>query len=192
MYPADMNLTEQAVRALLAGIGYDTQASAVLHDTPRRVASAYAELTSGEQENPDKYLAVTFPADADEMIVLRHIPFVSVCEHHLFPFAGHATVAYIPALGAGVVGVSKLARVVDAYARRLQLQERLTAQIASCIETNLATIGVAVTVTATHSCLALRGARKDGAVFVTSVTRGRFREDPAARQEFFSLAREAA
>lgn len=179
----------EAVQTLLAVLGYDPEAAA-LADTPRRLVAALTELTSGEATDPAAFLAVTFEADADEMIVLRRVPLVSVCEHHLLPFTGHATVAYIPAPGAGVVGVSKLARVVDGYARRLQLQERLTAQIADAIESQLDTVGVGVMVTALHSCLAIRGARKDGAELVTSVTRGLFRSDAAARAEFFSLARE--
>lgn len=179
----------EAVQTLLSVLGYDPEAGPLL-DTPRRLVAALTELTSGETTDPAGFLAVSFPADADEMIVLRRVPLVSVCEHHLLPFTGHATVAYIPAPGAGVVGVSKLARVVDGYARRLQLQERLTAQIADAIESRLDTVGVGVMVTALHSCLAIRGARKDGAELVTSVTRGLFRSDPAARAEFFSLARE--
>jgi GTP cyclohydrolase I len=170
------------LRALGVGDGEVTR-------TPYRFAEALTELTSGTFTDPAEHLKTTFTADADEMIVLRRVPLVSLCEHHLMPFTGHATVGYIPAEGAGVVGVSKLARVVDGYASRLQLQERLTAQVADCIETHLDTVGVAVTITAVHSCLSLRGARKVGAELVTSVTRGAFRDQPAARAEFFALAR---
>jgi len=180
--------TADHVRGLLQQLGYDPDA-APYRETPRRLAAALAELTAGETDDPARYLKVTFPADADEMIVLRRVPFVSLCEHHLFPFTGYATVGYIPAQGAGVVGVSKLARVVDAYARRLQLQERLTAQIAGCIQEGFATLGVAVTIAAYHACMELRGPRKQGAELVTSVTLGAFRSDPSARAEFFALAR---
>ena len=180
--------THEHVRGLLAQLGYDPDAPPY-RETPRRLASALAELTAGETDDPARYLKVTFPADADEMVVLRRVPFVSLCEHHLFPFTGHATVGYIPAAGAGVVGVSKLARVVDAYARRLQLQERLTAQVAACLQGGLDTLGVAVTISAVHTCMALRGPRKQGAELVTSVTLGAFRTDPSARAEFFALAR---
>lgn len=184
----DPKMMADAVRALLLGLGYDPACDA-LDETPRRLSEALRELTGGEDEDPARHLKTTFAADADEMIVLRRCPLISVCQHHLMPFTGHATVGYIPAPDAGVVGLSKLARVVDGYARRLQLQERLTAQVADCIETELSTAGVAVTISAVHSCLAIRGARKDGAELITSVTRGAFRSDPAARAEFFALAR---
>lgn len=179
--------THEHVRGLLAQLGYDPDADAY-RETPRRLAAALAELTAGEADDPARYLKVTFPADADEMIVLRRVPFASLCEHHLFPFTGCATVGYIPAPGAGVVGVSKLARVVDAYARRLQLQERLTAQVAACISDGLDTLGVAVMISAEHACMAIRGPRVS-AELVTSVTLGAFRTDPPARAEFFALAR---
>ena len=176
-----------AVRTLLAALGYDPAAPG-LAGTPRRLVEALGELTEGEHTDPGHWLKTTFAADADEMIVLRRVEVQSVCEHHLFPFTGLATVGYIPAPGAGVVGLSKLARVVEGYARRLQLQERLTAQIADCIEGHLSTVGVAVEIAAVHSCLSIRGARKGGEL-VTSVTRGAFRSDPATRAEFFALAR---
>lgn len=183
----DTAMMAEAVESLLFGLGYDAEADG-LAATPRRLTTALVELTEGERIDPAEYLKTTFPADADEMIVLRRVEVQSVCEHHLFPFTGLATVGYIPAPGAGVVGLSKLARVVDGYARRLQLQERLTAQIADCIEGHLSTVGVAVEIAAVHSCLSLRGARKGGEL-VTSVTRGAFRSDPATRAEFFALAR---
>jgi len=179
------DLIERSAAAMIAALGYGGE---VLDQTPRRIAAALTELTAGEHTDPAELLAVTFPADADEMIVLRRVPLVSLCEHHLMPFTGYATVGYIPEPGAGVVGVSKLARVVEVYSRRLQIQERLTAQIADCIEHGLKTVGVAVTISAVHSCLALRGVRKDGAHLITSVTRGAFRDNPAARAEFFALA----
>ena len=181
---------ESAVRSLLAWCGYDVEADG-LADTPRRVATAWAEMTSGEHIDPSGFLATIFHPDrsTDEMIVLRRVPFSSLCEHHVLPFVGHVTVAYVPTEGAGIVGVSKLARVIEAYSRRLQVQERFTTQVADCIEDNLDTRGVAVTVTAIHTCMSLRGIRKDSAEMVTSVTRGLFREDARARAEFFALAR---
>ncbi len=177
------------VRALLASLGYNPDCPA-LAETPRRFASALAELTAGETLDPARHLKTTFPADADEMVMMRRVPFASLCEHHLLPFTGRATVAYIPAPGAGVVGISKLVRVVEEYARRLQMQERLTAEVADCIETHLDTVGVAVMLTAVHSCMTLRGVRTGGAALVTSVTRGAFRTDARARAEFFALDRE--
>jgi GTP cyclohydrolase I len=181
----DMSL---AIRDWLAGMGRDPDDPALAR-TPLRFTEALAELTRGTFYEPGRHLKVTFPAEADEMIVLRHTPFVSLCEHHLMPFSGLATLGYIPAPGAGVVGMSKLARVLDDYARRLQLQERLTREVADCIETGLDTLGVAVTITAVHACVTFRGARKDGTELVTSDTRGAFRADPATRAEFFALAR---
>jgi GTP cyclohydrolase I len=182
---------EAAVSTLLGYCGYDLARDG-LADTPGRVVRAWTELTEGEGTDPSRYLARQFNADdmdVDEMICLRRVAFVSLCEHHVLPFAGHATVAYLPAPGAMVVGVSKLARVVEGYAHRLQVQERLTNQIAGCLARHLDTIGVAVRVEATHTCLSLRGIRKESAVMVTSKLLGAFRQDRAARAEFFELAR---
>jgi GTP cyclohydrolase I len=185
MAAIDRAKVEQSARCLIRGLGYDDRGE--LNETPRRIADAYDELTAGERIDPGDFLAVTFEADTDEMIVLRRVPFVSLCEHHLMPFTGHASVGYIPEPGAGVVGVSKLARVVDAYARRLQIQERLTAQIADCLQHGLKTAGVAVTIAAVHSCMTLRGVLKPGASLVTSDTRGVFREEGATRGEWWAL-----
>lgn len=184
-------LDESLLRSLIASTGCDPTSDG-LADTPRRWIAALAEMTGGQHIDPAAFLRVIFHPDhsTDEMIVLRRVGFVSLCEHHLLPFIGAATVGYIPAPGAGVVGLSKLARVVDGFARRLQLQERMTTQIADCLQVNLDTVGVAVTLSATHTCLAIRGARKDGAQMITSVTRGAFRDEPSARAEFFALARE--
>jgi GTP cyclohydrolase I len=176
------------VAGLLAALGYDVTSNG-LANTPRRVAAALAELTAGETEDPGRWLATVFDVSwaHDEMIALRGMDFASLCEHHLLPFTGTVTVAYIPAPGAGVVGVSKLARVVDGYARRLQVQERMTTQIADCLEKYLDTRGVAVAVRATHSCMSLRGVRKPGSDMVTNVLRGAFRDDGRVRSEFMAL-----
>jgi GTP cyclohydrolase I len=183
----------RGVSALLRHCGYEPTSDGLV-DTPARVVRAWRELTAGTTVDPAQYLARTFDGngmDVDEMIALRRIGFVSVCEHHILPFTGYASVAYVPSPGAAVVGVSKLARVVTTYAQRLQVQERLTSQIANCIQTHLDTAGVAVCIEATHSCLTLRGVRSSSAVMVTSKLLGVFRTDPAARAEFFELARGA-
>jgi GTP cyclohydrolase I len=182
--------SEDAVYSLLLQLGYDP-ASNGLERTPMRVVAMLHELTAGEHEDPGVHLKTVFDVawSTDEMIVLRDIEFASLCEHHLLPFTGRVTVGYLPAEGAGVVGLSKLARVVEGYAHRLQVQERMTTQIADCLERNLDTRGVAVTVAAQHTCMSLRGIRKNGTEMVTSVTRGAFREDGRARAEFFHLAR---
>lgn len=191
MKPTNAFAAEAAVAMLLDCCGYDLDADG-LADTPRRVARTWIELTAGEHSDPGDHLRRTFDPDGmdvDEMVVLRRIGFVSLCEHHVLPFAGHATVAYIPAPGAAIVGLSKLARVVDGYAHRLQVQERLTTQIANCIDKHLDNVGVGVQIEATHTCLSLRGARKETAVMVTSKLTGLFKEDPRARAEFLDLAR---
>lgn len=181
-----------AVKALLEHCGYDCDNDSGIAETPRRVVQAWEELTAGQHSDPGEHLARTFDADGmdvDEMIVLRRIGFVSLCEHHVLPFTGHASVAYLPRPGASIVGVSKLARVVDGYARRLQVQERLTSQIATCVDKHLDNVGVAVQIEATHTCLSLRGIRKESAVMVTSKLTGLFRDDPRARAEFLELIR---
>jgi GTP cyclohydrolase I len=179
---------EAGVRALLEAVTDDVDRPG-LADTPARVVAALRELTSGMTVDVAGLLARQFPeADADEMIVLTGIDFVSICEHHLMPFAGTATVAYLPA-GPCVVGLSKLARVVDAYARRLQVQERLTTQITTALDKHLMTRGSAAMLTATHACMALRGAHKPTARMVTASLTGAFREDGRARAEFLALAR---
>lgn len=183
---------EEAVRTVLRFIGYDPGIEGLL-DTPRRVLASLSEFTSGAGLDPGLHLARVFQADdmdVDAMIVLRHIPFTSVCEHHLLPFFGYASVAYIPSPGAAVVGLSKLARVVEGYARRLQVQERMTAQVAKCLDVHIDNVGVAVTLQATHTCMSMRGVRKESAVMVTSKLTGAFREDPRARAEFFELVKQ--
>lgn len=180
----------RGVHILLTSLGYDLGGNG-LRDTPHRVARAWQEMTSGERVDPREYLRTVFHPgyDVDEMIVLRQLRFASLCEHHILPFVGYATVGYIPAPGAGIVGVSKLARVVEAYAHRLQVQERMTSQIADCLQSELDTIGVGVTLRAEHTCMALRGIRSTNSEMVTSVTRGHFRDDPRTRAEFFELAK---
>jgi GTP cyclohydrolase I len=173
---------EAAVRTLLAATGDDPWREG-LRETPARVARAYREWFAGYAVDPDALLEKLFgeAEDYDETILLRSIPLVSTCEHHLAPITGHAHVAYRP--NGRVVGISKLARLVDAYARRLQLQERLTSQIARTIERVLKPRGVAVIVSASHGCMATRGVNHQGVDLVTKCWLGEFREDPALRRE---------
>jgi len=145
----------------------------------------YAELLGGMHEDPKKHLGSVFTENYDEIVLLRDIPFYSICEHHLLPFIGSAHVAYLPS--GAILGVSKLARIVDCFARRLQTQERLTYQIADFIMSNLKPRGVAVVLEASHSCMTIRGIKKPGSVMVTSALRGIFRKDPKSRSEVLSL-----
>jgi len=177
-------VSEDGVRLLLEGLGFDVRVEG-LRDTPRRVAKAYRELTSGYRMDAAAVLGVTFEAPSRDIVVLAGIPFVSLCEHHLLPFTGSASVAYIP--NGRVVGLSKLARVVDVFAKRLQLQERLTHEIAQSIEQHLGVESVAVTVEAVHSCMAIRGVQKTGAVMRTNTLRGVFKTDAAARAEVLKM-----
>ena len=171
-----------AVREILVAIGEDADRDG-LHDTPARVARMYAETCAGLTDDPTRHLKVTFDAGHDEMILVRDIAMYSLCEHHLVPFFGKAHVAYIPTTDGRVTGLSKLARLVDGYARRPQVQERLTTQVADAIERALAPRGVLVVIEAEHMCMAMRGIRKPGSSTVTSAVRGVFREDAAARAE---------
>jgi len=173
---------EVAVREILAAVGEDPDRDGLL-DTPARVARMYEEIFSGLRTNPEELLQVTFEANHDEMVMVRDIPFASVCEHHLIPFIGRAHVAYIPNQDGRITGLSKLARLVDAYARRPQVQERLTGQIADEIERTLEPRGVLVVITAEHLCMSMRGVRKPGATTVTSAVRGLFRASTATRAE---------
>ena len=174
---------EDAVRTLLRWAGEDPQREGLL-DTPRRVVKAYGEWFSGYALDPDEYLGRTFEevAGYDEMIVLRDIEFESHCEHHMAPIIGRVHVGYLPA--GKVVGISKLARVVEAYAKRFQVQEKMTAQIAGCILRALAPQGVGVVVDASHECMTTRGVHKRGVSMVTSTMLGSFREDARTRAEF--------
>jgi GTP cyclohydrolase IA len=173
---------EAAVREILAAIGEDPDRDGLL-DTPSRVARMYEEIFSGLRARPEELLQVTFEANHDEMVMVRDIPFASVCEHHLIPFIGRAHVAYIPNDDGRITGLSKLARLVDAYALRPQVQERLTAQIADEVERTLEPRGVLVVISAEHLCMSMRGVRKPGATTVTSAVRGLFRASTATRAE---------
>jgi GTP cyclohydrolase IA len=177
---------EEAVRVLLRWAG-DDPAREGLRDTPARVARSYAELFKGYAEDPEAILARTFEEveGYDEMVVLRDIRVESHCEHHMVPIIGRAHVAYLP--NTRVVGISKLARVVDAYARRLQIQEKLTAQIANTIQDVLQPRGVAVVIEAGHQCMTTRGVHKPGVSMVTSRMLGAFRDDPSTRREFLAM-----
>jgi len=177
---------EDAIRTLLRWAGDDPDREGLL-DTPRRVAKAYSDWFSGYALDPDAYLARTFEevAGYDEMIVLRDIEFESHCEHHMAPIIGKAHVGYVP--DGKVVGISKLARVVDVFARRLQVQEKMTAQIAGCIQTVLKPHGVGVVVVAQHQCMTTRGVHKRGVSMVTSQMLGSFRDDARTRAEFLRL-----
>jgi GTP cyclohydrolase IA len=178
----DPERVERAVIELLLAIGEDPGREG-LRATPRRVASMYEELFAGFDEDPSKYLTVTFAAEHDEMVMVRDIPFASLCEHHLVPFIGRAHVAYIPGDDGRITGLSKLARLVDAYAKRLQVQERMTAQIADTLMEALAPRGALVVVEAEHLCMSMRGVRKPGTLTVTSALRGIFKDDPRTRAE---------
>ncbi len=177
---------ERAVRTLLLWAGDDPAREGLL-DTPARVARAFEDWFSGYKEDPESYLARTFEEveGYDDMIVLKDIRFESHCEHHLAPIIGRAHVGYLP--NNKVVGISKLARVVEAYARRLQVQEKMNAQIAHCIDTVLQPKGVAVVIEAAHQCMTTRGVHKPGVSLVTSTMHGAFREDQATRREFLSV-----
>jgi GTP cyclohydrolase I len=173
---------EKAVREILEAIGEDPDRDG-LQDTPARVARMYEEIFSGLRADPSEVLRVTFEADHDEMVMVRDIPFYSCCEHHLIPFIGKAHLAYIPGDDGRITGLSKLARLVERYARRPQVQERLTSQIADTLSQVLGPKGVLVVVEAEHLCMSMRGIRKPGSITVTSAVRGLFRDNPATRAE---------
>ena len=176
------------MRELLGALGEDP-AREGLEATPRRVAAMYAEMLGGQDDAPEDHLTVTFAAEHDEMVMVRDIPFASLCEHHLVPFLGRAHVAYIPAEDGRITGLSKLARLVDGYARRLQVQERMTTQIADAIANVLSPRGVLVVIEAEHLCMSMRGVKKPGTVTVTSSVRGLFRSDVATRAEAMQFIR---
>lgn len=182
--PIDSERIKNAVREILLAIGEDVDREG-LKDTPDRVARMYAELLGGMREDPEKHLRSVFSETYEEIVLLRNIPFYSICEHHMMPFIGSAHVAYLPS--GKVLGVSKLARIVDCFARRLQTQERLTYQIADFLKTNLKSQGVAVVLEASHSCMTIRGIKKPGSAMVTSALRGIFKRDPKSRSEIMSL-----
>ena len=179
----DRRAIEVAVADLLRAIGEDPTREGLL-ETPRRMADMYEEILQGKFQNAKDVLQVGFEENHEEMVVVRDIPFYSMCEHHLLPFHGSFHVGYIPR--GRVVGISKLARVVDTFARRLQLQERLTSQIADALMEELQPVGVAVVGSAEHLCMTMRGVKKPGTKVVTSANRGAFRDNEATRLEFFA------
>ena len=183
-FQIDLEAIKAAVRTILTAVGEDPDRPGLV-DTPRRVANMYAEMFSGLRLDPSRHLAITFPEVYDEMVVIRDIPFTSMCEHHLLPFTGVAHVAYIP--DGKVTGLSKIARVVDEVSRRPQVQERMTQTIAEMVNDHLCTTGVAVVVSAEHSCMSIRGIRKPGSVTITSALRGEFKTNQSTRAEFMSL-----
>ncbi len=171
-----------AVKEILAAIGEDPERDGLL-ETPNRVARMYAEVCSGLHIDPSQHLAKTFDVEHDEMVMVRDIPLYSLCEHHLLPFVGTAHCAYIPKKGGRITGLSKLARLVDGYARRPQVQERLTQQIADAIDDMLQPQGVLVVIEAEHLCMSMRGVRKPGSSTVTSAVKGIFRDQASTRSE---------
>jgi GTP cyclohydrolase I len=178
----DLARAEKAVRELLLAMGEDPDRDG-LRRTPSRVASMYAEVLNGIHSDPCAHLTVTFEADHREMVMVRDIAFASLCEHHMVPFIGRAHVAYIPGHDGRITGLSKLARLVEGYAHRLQVQERLTSQVADSLIDALAPQGVLVVIEAEHLCMSMRGVKKPGATTVTSAVRGLFEHDIAARAE---------
>jgi GTP cyclohydrolase I len=182
----DLARLEKAVREILLAIGEDPDRDG-LQRTPRRVAEMYAEIFSGLHEDPARHLVVTFEANHDEMVMVRDIPLYSMCEHHLATFHGHAHVAYIPGPDGRITGLSKLARLVDGFAKRPQVQERLTTQIADAIVETLEPSGAFVMIEAEHLCMSMRGVRKPGALTVTSAVRGLFKDNAATRAEVMAL-----
>jgi GTP cyclohydrolase I len=176
---------EKAFRLILEAIGEDPEREGLLA-TPNRVARMYEEIFSGLNDEPRDFLDVSFTEYHDELVLVKDIPIYSMCEHHFLPFYGLAHVAYIPR-GGKVVGISKLARVIESYARRPQLQERLTSQAADCIFETLNPMGVAVVIQAEHMCMTMRGVKKPGSLTVTSAVRGIFETRPQTRAELFSL-----
>lgn len=182
----DLARVEAAIREILLAIGEDPDRDGLL-DTPRRVARMYQEVFAGLSEDPGEHLKVVFEADHDEMVMVKDIPIYSVCEHHLVPWFGRAHVAYIPNKDGRITGLSKLARLVDGFSRRPQVQERLTTQVADSLQAVLEPRGVLVVVEAEHLCMSMRGVRKPGATTVTSAVRGLMRDSVAARNEAMSF-----
>ena len=182
----DIDRLENAVREILIAIGEDPDRDGLLR-TPQRVAEMYAEICSGLHEDPSRHLIVTFEANHDEMVLVRDIALYSICEHHLAPFHGRAHVAYIPGDDGRITGLSKLARLVDGFAKRPQVQERLTTQIADAIVEVLQPRGAFVLIEAEHLCMSMRGVRKPGTLTLTSAVRGLFKDNAATRAEVMAL-----
>jgi GTP cyclohydrolase I len=184
----DLEKIERGVRLILEGVGEDADRPG-LQRTPRRVAEMYAELTAGMREDANEHVQA-LPGDRhDEMVIVKDIHFASLCEHHLAPFVGKCHIAYIPK-GGRIVGLSKLARLVETFARRLQVQERLTSEIADTLFEGLRPLGVMVVMEAEHTCMTIRGVKKPGAITITSAIRGGFRKDSRTRAEAMALIRE--
>jgi GTP cyclohydrolase I len=180
--PMDLERITKAVREILDAIGEDPDRDG-LQETPERVARMYAEICSGLHEDPGDHLTVTFESSHDEMVMVRDVPLYSLCEHHLIPFIGKAHVAYIPGKDGRITGLSKIARLVDGYSRRPQVQEQLTVQIADAMEGTLEPRGVMVVIEAEHLCMSMRGIQKSGSTTVTSAVRGLFRQNISTREE---------
>ena len=180
--PVDLDRIEATVAEILVALGEDPNRDG-LQETPARVARMYAEVCSGLHEDPADYLIRPFDLEHDEMVMVRDIPVYSLCEHHLLPFFGVAHVAYIPQKGGMITGLSKLARLVDGFSRRLQIQERLTSQVAGAIQRTLEPQGTLVVIEAEHLCMSMRGVQKPGAVTVTSAVHGVFRDEVSTRLE---------
>jgi len=181
----DLKKIARGVKLILEGVGEDSERPG-LKDTPQRVARMFSEILGGLKENPAKQLQTIQSEKHDEMVLIKNIPLYSMCEHHLLPFAGVAHIAYIPKAGR-IVGLSKIARVVDILSRRLQIQERLTKQIADLIMEHLKPLGVMVVIEAEHMCMSMRGAKKPKSLTVTSALRGSFRTKSATRSEAMTL-----
>jgi GTP cyclohydrolase I len=181
----DLDRLARGVRLILEGIGEDPDREG-LRETPRRVAEMYAELTAGMREDPNEHVVPLSGNKHDEMVIVKDISIASLCEHHLAPFVGKCHIAYIPKDGR-ILGVSKLARLAETFARRLQLQERLTSEIANTLFDRLQPLGVMVVIEAEHTCMTLRGVKKPGAKTVTSAVLGGFRKDPRTRAEAMAL-----
>jgi GTP cyclohydrolase I len=178
----DVTRVERLVTELLEAVGEDPSREG-LQGTPARIAAMYCELFSGLDDDAGSHLTVTFTAEHDEMVMVRDIPFASLCEHHMVPFMGRVHLGYIPGHDGRITGLSKLARVVDSFAHRLQVQERMTTQIADTMEEALDPRGVLVVVEAEHLCMSMRGVKKPGTLTITSAVRGLFRDDPRTRAE---------
>lgn len=182
----DRNKIEEGVRLILEGVGEDPDREGLL-ETPARVARMYEEVLGGLEEDPARHFDVTFDEGHEEIVLVGDIPFYSMCEHHLAPFFGKAHVAYVPGADGRICGISKLARLVDGFAKRPQVQERLTGQIADTLMEALHPAGVVVVLTAEHMCMSMRGVKKPGSKTTTRAVRGCFEVDPAARAEALSL-----
>lgn len=182
----DQDKIAQGVKMILEGIGEDITREG-LAKTPQRVAQMYAEIFGGLTQDPEEFVTVTFGENHDEIVLVKNIPLYSICEHHLLPFLGQAHVAYLPNENGRITGISKLARIVDIFAKRPQVQERMTSQIAETLERRLNPRGVLVIIEAEHLCMSMRGVQKPGSKTVTSAVRGLFRSNDASRAEVLSL-----